>query len=116
MKEGEQLLKKSRAAFAAVQLLAVILAAAAALIAPWIALIFLTAFTVWWTLYFRSLKYEITDSVLIIKSGLIMGRIKKIPVSSILRSTAVSLPRNNFLMSVYHTASGSGFVFAELKL
>ncbi len=111
------MLKKSRTAFFAVLTAAVIVASAAAVfLRLFSALILLTAFTVWWTLYFRSLEYETSDNTLTIKSGFVFGKIRKIPLSSVLRTTVILIPNNKPVASIIHTAGGNALIFAEFKI
>lgn len=66
-----------------------------------------------WNLYFHTIKYEICDEILTIKSGIFFKKTKLIPLNKILLKTGYSVGKRAFL-TIIRTAGSFAVIFGEL--
>lgn len=66
-----------------------------------------------WIFYFRTIKYEINDEILTIKSGIFFKKTKIIPLKKILLKSSYSVGKNVFL-TIIRTAGSLAVIFGEL--
>ena len=66
-----------------------------------------------WNLYFHTIKYEISDETLTIKSGIIFRKTKIIPLDKILLKSTYSVGKNVFL-TIIRTAGSFSVIFGKL--
>lgn len=66
-----------------------------------------------WNLYFHTIKYEINDEILTIKSGIFFKKTKIIPLKKILLKSSYSVGKTVFL-TIIRTAGSFGVVFGEI--
>ena len=66
-----------------------------------------------WILYFLTIKYEINDEILTIKSGIFFKKTKIIPLKKILLKSSYSVGKTVFL-TIIRTAGSFGVVFGEI--
>lgn len=66
-----------------------------------------------WILYFNTIKYEINDEILTIKSGIFFKKTKIIPLKKILLKSSYSVGKTVFL-TIIRTAGSFGVVFGEI--
>ena len=66
-----------------------------------------------WILYFNTIKYEINDEILTIKSGIFFKKTKIIPLKKILLKSSYSVGKTVFL-TIIRTAGSFAVIFGEL--
>lgn len=66
-----------------------------------------------WILYFNTIKYQINDEILTIKSGIFFKKTKIIPLKKILLKSSYSVGKTVFL-TIIRTAGSFGVVFGEI--
>lgn len=66
-----------------------------------------------WNIYFYTIKYEISDEILTIKSGIIFRKTKIIPLKKILLKSSYSIGKTVFL-TIIRTAGSFAVIFGEL--
>ena len=66
-----------------------------------------------WNLYFHTIKYEISEEILTIKSGIVFRKTKKIPLKKILLKSTYSVGKTVFL-TIIRTAGSFAVIFGEL--
>ena len=66
-----------------------------------------------WILYFNTIKYEISDEILTIKSGIFFKKTKIIPLKKILLKSSYSIGKTVFL-TIIRTAGSFAVIFGEL--
>ena len=66
-----------------------------------------------WILYFHTIKYEISDEILTIKSGIFFKRTKIIPLKKILMKSRYSIGKTVFL-TIIRTAGSFDMIYGEL--
>ena len=66
-----------------------------------------------WILYFNTIKYEINDEILTIKSGIFCKKTKIIPLKKILLKSSYSVGKTVFL-TIIRTAGSLAVIYGEL--
>ncbi|MGN0670945.1 MAG: PH domain-containing protein [Oscillospiraceae bacterium] len=66
-----------------------------------------------WILYFNTIKYEINDEFLTIKSGIFFKKTKIIPLKKILLKSSYSVGKTVFL-TIIRTAGSFAVIFGKL--
>ena len=66
-----------------------------------------------WILYFLTIKYEINDEILTIKSGIFFKKTKIIPLKKILLKSSYSVGKTVFL-TIIRTAGSLAVIYGEL--
>ncbi len=66
-----------------------------------------------WILYFNTIKYEINEEILTIKSGIFFRKTKMIPLKKILLKSSYSVGKNVFL-TIIRTAGSFAVIYGEL--
>ena len=66
-----------------------------------------------WNLYFHTIKYEVNDEILTIKSGIFFRKTKIIPLKKILLKSSYSIGKTVFL-TIIRTAGSFAVVFGEI--
>lgn len=66
-----------------------------------------------WILYFNTIKYEINDEILTIKSGIFFKKTKIIPLKKILLKSSYSVGKTVFL-TIIRTAGSLAVIYGEL--
>ena len=66
-----------------------------------------------WILYFHTIKYEISDEILTIKSGIFFKKTKIIPLKKILLKSSYSVGKTVFL-TIIRTAGSIAVIYGEL--
>ena len=66
-----------------------------------------------WNLYFRTIKYEVSDEILTIKSGIFFKKTKIIPLDKILLKSSYAVGKAVFL-TIIRTAGSFAVIFGEL--
>ena len=66
-----------------------------------------------WILYFYTIKYEISDEILTIKSGIFFKKTKIIPLKKILLKSSYSVGKTVFL-TIIRTAGSFAVIFGEI--
>ena len=74
------------------------------------------AVSVWWSLYYFTAHYTLSNNVLEITSGIIFRRHRSIPLSNILWEMRLTSPFfRGSVMSVLHTSGGNAVVFCDFS-
>ena len=109
-------MKKSIIVFLTLFLLLMFVAALAYIIGLlWMAIV-AVALAVWWGVYFLCIKYTISNNCLVIYSGLLYRKTRKLPIKNILWITYVKpLAACRAAMSLLHTAGGCVVIFADFS-
>ena len=74
------------------------------------------AASVWWSLYYFTAHYTLSNNVVEITSGIIFRRHRSIPLSNILWEMRLTSPFfRGSVMSVLHTSGGNAVVFCDFS-
>lgn len=74
------------------------------------------AVSVWWSLYYFTAHYTLSNNVVEITSGIIFRRHRSIPLSNILWEMRLTSPFfRGSVMSVLHTSGGNAVVFCDFS-
>ena len=74
------------------------------------------AVSVWWSLYYFTAHYTLSNNVVEITSGIILRRHRSIPLSNILWEMRLTSPFfRGSAMSVLHTSGGNAVVFCDFS-
>ena len=74
------------------------------------------AVSVWWSLYYFTAHYTLSNNVVEITSGIILRRHRSIPLSNILWEMRLTSPFfRGSVMSVLHTSGGNAVVFCDFS-
>ena len=74
------------------------------------------AASVWWSLYYFTAHYTLSNNVVEITSGIIFRRNRSIPLSNILWEMRLTSPFfRGSVMSVLHTSGGNAVVFCDFS-
>lgn len=74
------------------------------------------AVSVWWSLYYFTAHYTLSNNVVEITSGIIFRRNRSIPLSNILWEMRLTSPFfRGSAMSVLHTSGGNAVVFCDFS-
>lgn len=74
------------------------------------------AVSVWWSLYYFTAHYTLSNNVVEITSGIIFRRQRSIPLSNILWEMRLTSPFfRGSVMSVLHTSGGNAVVFCDFS-
>ena len=74
------------------------------------------ATSVWWSLYYFTAHYTLSNNVVEITSGIIFRRHRSIPLSNILWEMRLTSPFfRGSAMSVLHTSGGNAVVFCDFS-
>lgn len=74
------------------------------------------AVSVWWSLYYFTAHYTLSNNVVEITSGIIFRRHRIIPLSNILWEMRLTSPFfRGSVMSVLHTSGGNAVVFCDFS-
>lgn len=72
--------------------------------------------SVWWSLYYFTAHYTLSNNVVEITSGIILRRHRSIPLSNILWEMRLTSPFfRGSVMSVLHTSGGNAVVFCDFS-
>lgn len=72
--------------------------------------------TVIWTCYYNTLKYNIHSGELIMTSGIVFHRVRRLKETDILWEMHLSLPfKRRDLLTVMHTSGGAVVIFGEIS-
>ena len=74
------------------------------------------AVSVWWSLYYSTIQYTLSNNTIEITSGIIFRRRRSIPLRSILWEMRLTFPFfRGSAMSVLHTSGGNAVVFCDFS-
>lgn len=74
------------------------------------------AVSVWWSLYYFTAHYTLSNNMVEITSGIIFRRNRSIPLSNILWEMRLTSPFfRGSVMSVLHTSGGNAVVFCDFS-
>lgn len=72
--------------------------------------------SVYWSVYYNSLKYTLSNKILKITSGIIFRKHRSIPLSNILWEMRLTSPFfSDSAMTVLHTSGGNAVVFCNFS-
>lgn len=71
----------------------------------------------WWTMYYRGLEYRREGDILIVKSGVVFHRTRRVRAADILwtKRTVLRVFGENTLYNSLHTAGGVIVIFGEFS-
>ena len=74
-------------------------------------------FLAWWTLYFCGLEYRRDEDILIVKSGVVFRRTRRVKTTEILwtKRAVLRVFGENTVYTSLHTAGGSIVIFGEFS-
>lgn len=74
------------------------------------------AVSVWWSLYYSTIQYTLSNNTIEITSGIIFRRRRSIPLRNILWEMRLTSPLfRGSAMSVLHTSGGNAVVFCDFS-
>lgn len=74
------------------------------------------AVSVWWSLYYSTIQYTLSNNTIEITSGIIFRRRRSIPLRNILWEMRLISPLfRGSAMSVLHTSGGNAVVFCDFS-
>lgn len=74
------------------------------------------AVSVWWSLYYSTIQYTLSNNAVEITSGIIFRRRRSIPLRNILWEMRLTSPFfRGSAMSVLHTSGGNAVVFCDFS-
>lgn len=85
-------------------------------ISPIIPTVVFAILSVIWFWYYNTLKYNIRSGEVIMTSGIVFHRVRRVPESGILWEMRLSLPfMRRDILTVLHTSGGSAVIFGEIS-